>query len=76
MGGSMTEERKDGKVKWWNEEKGYGFIVSEGVASDVFVHRQQLIRSGLPALIEGEKVSFSLNQGKKGLFATSISKAS
>jgi cold shock protein len=73
MGHSMSEERINGVCKWFSTEKGYGFIVLEGHPTDVFCHRQQLLRSGLNALAEGEKVSFVLNSGKKGSFATQIS---
>lgn len=72
----MSEERKNGLVKWFSEKLGYGFLNCEGQTGDIFIHRQNLLRSGLSDLTEGEKVSFVLNQGKKGngLFATAVSK--
>lgn len=68
------EQRVIGETKWFNDEKGYGFIVLEGQEKDIFVHRQQMVRSGIDSLTEGEKVSFVVNDGKKGKFATSLKK--
>lgn len=61
-------------VKWFNENKGFGFLVAEGFNRDIFVHRQQLIRSGLTSLTEGETVSCVVNEGHKGMYATQIAK--
>lgn len=68
----MSEERVNGIIRWFNEDKGYGFIIVEGWEKDCFVHRQQMLRSGVEVLNEGDKVSFESNEGKKGRFATAI----
>lgn len=72
----MSEDsvRVSGRTKWFNSDKGYGFVVAEGFNRDIFVHRQQLIRSGLQGLIEGEPVTFVVREGHKGMYAVSISK--
>jgi CspA family cold shock protein len=49
-----------GKVKWFNYEKGYGFIQSDGAEQDVFVHISAVERSGLSGLNEGQRVSFDI----------------
>ena len=67
-------ERATGVVKWFNDEKGFGFIVVQDQDKDVFVHRQQLVRSGLESLKEGDRVSCLIQDGRKGKFATGVSK--
>ncbi|MBF0279123.1 MAG: cold-shock protein [SAR324 cluster bacterium] len=59
---------KDGKVKWFNSQKGYGFIEQEG-DQDLFVHHSE-VRGGY--LAEGEKVSFEVGQGQKGPCAVNV----
>ena len=54
-----------GKVKWFNAEKGYGFIESEDV-TDVFVHFSAIVMDGYKALEEGAEVSFEVIEGAKG----------
>lgn len=62
-----------GQVKWYNKTKGYGFIQLPGGGRDVFVHANQLHKSGIQdGLHEGDKVTFLIETGKKGDFATSI----
>ncbi len=60
-----------GKVKWFNEKKGFGFIEVEG-AKDVFVHHSAITGEGFKTLREGEKVEFDLTQGPKGPQATNV----
>ncbi len=60
-----------GTVKWFNSEKGYGFIVSEE-GKDVFVHFSQIQGDGYKSLNEGEAVSFEVEQGERGLMAKNI----
>jgi CspA family cold shock protein len=55
-----------GTVKWFNAQKGYGFIQPEGGAKDVFVHISAVERSGLGNLAEGQKVSFDLERDSRG----------
>jgi CspA family cold shock protein len=61
----------EGKVKWFNESKGFGFISQED-GSDVFVHFSAIQASGFKTLKEGQSVSFDVVQGKKGLEATNV----
>jgi len=59
-------------VKWFNTEKGFGFIARDGGGKDVFVHVSALERSGLTALNEGERVTFDLAEGRKGPEAVKV----
>lgn len=61
-----------GTVKWYNREKGFGFIAPATGGKDVFVHASALSRSGLSALLEGQKVVFEQGQGKKGTEVQSV----
>jgi cold shock protein len=63
-----------GKVKWFNESKGYGFIEQDG-GDDVFVHYSEIQSSGFKSLVEGDVVHFDVTQGPKGLQATNVTKA-
>lgn len=68
-------ERTHGTVKWFNEEKGYGFI-SQTDGPDVFVHHSEIRATGFRTLREGDKVEFSITQGQKGKQASSVTLAS
>jgi cold shock protein len=61
----------EGKVKWFNESKGFGFISQED-GSDVFVHFSAIQSDGFKTLKEGQAVSFDVAQGKKGLEAENV----
>ena len=61
-----------GKVKWFNSNKGYGFIAPDDGKNDVFVHYSALEKSGVNTLAEGQKVSFESIEEPKGLKATDI----
>lgn len=61
----------DGTVKWFNERKGYGFIEQED-GSDVFVHHSGIKAEGFKSLKEGDRVSFDVEHGKKGLAAVNV----
>jgi CspA family cold shock protein len=67
---------KTGKVKWFNESKGYGFITLDeddnGNAQDCFVHYSAIEGDGYRTLTEGESVEFELVQGQKGLAAEKV----
>jgi CspA family cold shock protein len=69
---SMPEQ---GTVKWFNDAKGYGFIVRERGA-DVFVHHASIIAEGFRTLSEGDRVSFDVVEGPKGLQAKNVVKIS
>lgn len=64
-----------GKVKWFSDSKGYGFITQEN-GTDVFVHFSEIKDQGFRSLKEGETVEFEVTQGQKGPQATNVRKAS
>jgi cold shock protein len=55
-----------GTVKWFNATKGYGFIQPDDGSKDVFVHVSAVERAGLRSLMEGQKITFSIEQGREG----------
>ena len=55
-----------GTVKWFNSEKGYGFIAQDGGGADVFVHYSAIDTQGYRSLDEGQRVEFDITQGDKG----------
>ncbi len=61
-----------GTVKWFNESKGYGFISQDDGGPDVFVHFRSINGSGFKTLSEGQKVTFEVEDGPKGLQAASV----
>ena len=61
-----------GTVKWFSNEKGYGFITPDEGGEDLFVHFSAIAGSGFKTLDEGAKVSFEVTQGQKGPQATDI----
>jgi CspA family cold shock protein len=63
-----------GKVKWFNNQKGYGFITPEGASNDVFVHHSVIMGDGYKTLDEGQEVEFEITQGPKGDQATNVKK--
>jgi CspA family cold shock protein len=67
----MATGRAEGTVKWFNSEKGYGFISQES-GPDVFVHFSAIEGNGYRNLEENEKVTFEVNQGPKGLQAANV----
>jgi len=62
-----------GTVKWFSDQKGFGFITSED-GSDVFVHHTSIQSTGFKSLAEGDKVSFDVQQDAKGLKAVNVTK--
>ncbi|MCB0918578.1 MAG: cold-shock protein [Actinobacteria bacterium] len=64
-----------GTVKWFNPDKGYGFIAPSDGSSDVFAHFSGIVGSGHRNLEEGQQVTYDVEQGAKGLQATNIRQA-
>jgi CspA family cold shock protein len=64
-----------GKVKWFSNEKGFGFIEREGDEDDVFVHHSAIQMDGYRSLTEGQEVQFEVVQGDKGLQASNVTAA-
>ena len=60
-----------GRVKWFSEKKGYGFITRED-GDDIFVHYSAIKTEGFKTLREGDEVEFEISQGEKGLQATDV----
>ena len=63
-----------GTVKWFNSEKGFGFITPDGGEKDVFVHHTAILGTGFKALAEGDKVRFEVTRGPKGPQAERVEK--
>ena len=63
-----------GKVKWFNDQKGYGFIAVDG-GKDVFVHHSAITGEGFKTLKEGESVEFDITEGPKGQQAANVKKS-
>jgi CspA family cold shock protein len=61
-----------GSVKWFNGEKGFGFIEQDGGGPDVFVHYSEIQGTGFKSLDEGQRVEFEVGQGQKGPQAQSV----
>ena len=61
-----------GTVKWFSNDKGYGFITQDDGGQDLFVHHTEIAGSGFKTLAEGAKVEFEVTQGQKGPQATDV----
>ncbi len=68
-----VEDMQNGTVKWFNEAKGFGFIAGED-GQDIFVHYSSISGGGFKSLLEGDSVSFDVENGDKGLKAVNVEK--
>lgn len=66
------EQRQTGVVKWFNDQKGFGFIANDGGGSDVFVHYTAIASQGHRTLIQGQRVEFTIEHGPKGPAAANV----
>jgi CspA family cold shock protein len=76
FGKRLKQEKKtmaQGTVKWFSDQKGYGFIEADG-GDDVFVHHTEIQGSGFKTLSEGDRVEFEIGQGQKGPAAQNVVK--
>ncbi|HSJ43947.1 MAG TPA: cold-shock protein [Euzebyales bacterium] len=62
----------EGTVKWFNADKGYGFISPEDGGNDLFVHFSSIVGSGYKSLDDGQRVSFTVTEGQKGPQASDV----
>jgi len=67
-------QKETGTVKWFNEQKGYGFISRESGEGDVFVHYTAIVGDGFRTLNEGDRVEYTVTQGQKGPAAEAVQK--
>jgi len=63
-----------GTVKWFSDQKGYGFISPDEGSGDLFVHHTSIVGNGFKSLEEGDKVSYEATQGKKGMQADNVAR--
>ena len=71
LAGKEVEALAEGHVKWFNAKKGYGFIEQEE-GTDIFVHYSSIDGSGFKTLVEGERVSFDVEQNDRGPVAKNV----
>lgn len=68
----MSDIREIGTVKWFNDEKGYGFIRPEAGGKDLFVHYSAIEKEGFRSLAEGDQVEYTVSHGPKGAHAQGV----
>jgi CspA family cold shock protein len=71
-GDTPMSNRQTGTVKWFNDEKGFGFITPQGGGDDLFVHFKAIESDGFKSLKEGQTVSFVAEKGQKGMQAAQV----
>jgi CspA family cold shock protein len=71
---SFDEDRQTGTVKWFNDAKGFGFIVVDGGGKDCFVHHSGIAADGFRTLAEGQRVEFTVEASAKGPQAINVVK--
>jgi CspA family cold shock protein len=71
----MSEQKERGRVKWFNDAKGYGFIEQDN-GQDIFIHYSAISGEGFKSLQEGQEVIFDIVEGAKGPQAANVDKAS
>ncbi|MBF0181013.1 MAG: cold shock domain-containing protein [Magnetococcales bacterium] len=65
-------ERETGKVKWFNDSKGFGFVERDQGKGDAFVHHSAIVMEGFKSLTEGQRVEFTVTKGEKGPKAENV----
>jgi CspA family cold shock protein len=70
--GRRKEKVANGTVKWFSEQKGYGFITPDDGAKDIFVHYSNITHEGFKTLRDGQRVEFESADGRKGVEATNV----
>lgn len=63
-----------GKVKWFSDQKGYGFVTPDDGSKDCFIHHSEIQGEGFKSLSEGQEVEFEIGEGPKGPQATNVTK--
>ncbi len=71
-GEEKTKKVAQGTVKWFSDEKGYGFITPDDGSKDLFIHHSNILGDGFKSLSEGQTVSYEAGEGRKGPEATSV----
>jgi CspA family cold shock protein len=71
MKGKLMSQKETGRVKWFNEKKGFGFIINQQ-GDDIFVHYKEIVGEGFRTLHENDPVAFLLDKGPKGLKAQQV----
>jgi CspA family cold shock protein len=69
-----TDTMMTGTVKWFNDQKGFGFIKPDNGGNDIFVHHSGIVMNGFRTLAEGERVKFELEEGQKGPQAVRVTR--